>query len=1032
MELYPVNLASANTTSMSLLNTVHYPCRNCIGGGGGGDGGGAFWIISFPLSVFAVSQPQAVSEGSHAMQSSLLSLSILNLLLLGLLKRTSAAAPTTAEVLSSYQQPECDEPLLRESTLPDSAFSATSNSEAMDQPAGEPSADHSAKAARNLVDGGWCPAGKVGRDFSEYIQIDMGTLNVIVKIAFGGRSGVGYTPSFLIRYTRETGNNDWRDYKNCSSASTNIIAGSESNLDLKLLSLNPPIIARAIRLYPYSKTPMFVCAKFEFYGCRFTDDLLEYKIPQGSLLDDPHLLEDQSGLSRSVGDADFVPAVFPVFRSDALRDRCYDGQRDPRGEVLHGGLGCLCDTRVASQNNVLALFDPYRQAGSEPSECLVGWNRGRWDDRSTGNVKALEFIFRFSGLRNFSTLYLHAVNLHSHQITLPHRLDATFDASSFTFADDPDLEVEFDSTVNATSILPTIKIDLRQKLGQFVRLRLSFAAQWIVLSELRFVSTEVDASSVEENRFAVGLPSEPIPDFMSDKRPIPEQLNTGDNYGGDLYEHSQVDPSLTFSRPPEDAYRGSTVLVLVLVFLCCFLGIMVGIACFSVSYMQKRKLRGDVDLQSPKLKARFHLPGLTISSVAGGQSVDTNYATINNSASETGIRDCGHQGANPQSNEQKTDLVLCANDAAKPTNSNMCQQTVSESSISPGRTRPSRGNLFASIASKFFHAKAKSPRAIVEVDRKQYDPMQASSVQEGLLENFSPNPSPTRGHSLNYANPVSPQASQLPPPGHQSPINLGGLQNPVSVHTVNGVIQVDLRRSHPSLLVNGHPIWRSPMANAGSMTNLERPCYIPHVNFFNTQHPHPVVLPVDSALYQSVQGESDADSLAASTMSPEYASASVLGGSSGVPFVPRNQWTLNQPNFVTQDVRGPMGLSAAGVQVADASGMPASCASLTYGHQPVFATSGRFASRNSEFFPPTSSQLAIANSRLRVLQDQGLSMWATATYDPQTFAWVRPADQSIYGLNFPVQHTDPSRLYGSSENGLQGSTSPDHRRLNMV
>ncbi|VDN13444.1 unnamed protein product [Dibothriocephalus latus] len=124
------------------------------------------------------------------MQPFFLFLSIANLLL-GLLQWASAAAPTTAEVLSSYQQPECDEPLLRESALPDSAFSATSNSEAMDQPAGEPSADHSAKAARNLVDGGWCPAGKVGRDFSEYIQIDMGTLNVIVKIAFGGRSGVG-------------------------------------------------------------------------------------------------------------------------------------------------------------------------------------------------------------------------------------------------------------------------------------------------------------------------------------------------------------------------------------------------------------------------------------------------------------------------------------------------------------------------------------------------------------------------------------------------------------------------------------------------------------------------------------------------------------------------------------------------------------------------------------------------------------------------------------------------------------------------
>lgn len=964
------------------------------------------------------------------MQLSFLFLSIANLLL-GLLYRASTAAPTTADVLSSYQRPECDEPLLRESTLPDSAFSATSNSEAMDQPAGEVSVDHSAKAARNLVDGGWCPAGKVGREFSEYIQIDMGALNVIVKIAFGGRSGVGYTPSFLIRYTREVGDNDWRDYKNCSSASTNIIAGSESNLDLKLLSLNPPIIARAIRLYPYSKVPMFVCAKFEFYGCRFTDDLLEYKIPQGSLLDDPKILDSQSGLSRNVNDASFVPAAYPVVRTDALRDRCYDGQRDPHSEVLYGGLGCLCDTRVASQSNVLALFDPYREKASEPSECLIGWNRGRWDDQSSVGLEALEFVFRFSGLRNFSALYLQVVNLPSHQITLPHRIETTFSKNGLTFSRDPDLEVELASTVNATSVIPTIKIDMRQKVGQFVQLRFFFATQWIVVSELRFVSTEVDSSSVEEKRLAAGLPKEPKPDFMSDKRSISEQLKAADVEGGDPYESHPVDSSLTFSRPPEDAYRGSTVLVLVLVFLCCFLGIMVGIACFSVSYMQKRKLRGEVDLQSPKLKARFHLPGLTISSGAGGQSVDTNYASINNPDSERGVRDFNQQRAVSQPTEQKTGLFLCATDVSQPIDSKTCQQTGSENTTSPGRTRSVRGNIFASIASNFFRAKTKAPRAIAEVGRNQYDPMHVSSVQEGLLENFSPHSSPTRGHSLRYASPASPQASQMPPPDHQSPINFGGLHNPVSVHTVNGVIQVDLRRSQPSLLVNGHPVWRSPMVNAGSMTNLERPCYIPHVNFFSTQHPQPLVMPVDSALYQSVQGESDADSLAASTMSPEYASASVLGGSSGIPFAPRSQWTPNQSNFVTQDVRGLMGLSPRGFPVTDVSGMPASCASLTYGRQPVFVTSGRLASRTSELYPPNHSQFAIANSRLRVSQEQGFPMWATGTYDTQALAWIRATDQSVYGLNFPLQHSDPTRTYGSTENEIQGSNSPESVDLNM-
>ncbi|VDN43441.1 unnamed protein product [Dibothriocephalus latus] len=73
----------------------------------------------------------------------------------------------------------------------------------------------------------------------------------------------------------------------------------------------------------------------------------------------------------------------------------------------------------------------------------------------------------------------------------------------------------------------------------------------------------------------------------------------------------------------------------------------------------------------------------------------------------------------------------------------------------------------------------------------------------------------------------------------------------------------------------------------------------------------------------------------------------------------------------------------------------------------------------------------MANSRLRLMQDQGVPMWAAATYDPQALAWLRATDQSIYGLNFPVQHNDPTRIYGSTENELQGSTSADSVDLSM-
>ncbi len=87
---------------------------------------------------------------------------------------------------------------------------------------------------------------------------------------------------------------------------------------------------------------------------------------------------------------------------------------------------------------------------------------------------------------------------------------------------------------------------------------------------------------------------------------------------------------------------------------------------------------------------------------------------------------------------------------------------------------------------------------------------------------------------------------------------------------------MDLKQSgHPSLIVNGHPMLTRMHSTAGDSHHHQSP-FLP-----STYARHPVIHPAhpaphaqmqassslfhqDSALYQSVQGESDADSLAAS------------------------------------------------------------------------------------------------------------------------------------------------------------------------
>ena len=107
-----------------------------------------------------------------------------------------------------------------------------------------------------------------------------------------------------------------------------------------------------------------------------------------------------------------------------LRDKCYDGQRDPRSSVLHNGVGCLTDSRVSTSVKASQLLlwqhdseNTGSTAGGPPVDCLVGWNRSQWDETRQSPSPAVNLVFRFSGLRTFEALHLYALDVPSRNVS---------------------------------------------------------------------------------------------------------------------------------------------------------------------------------------------------------------------------------------------------------------------------------------------------------------------------------------------------------------------------------------------------------------------------------------------------------------------------------------------------------------------------------------------------------------------------------------------------------------------------------------
>ncbi|XP_019874685.1 discoidin domain-containing receptor tyrosine kinase B [Aethina tumida] len=365
------------------------------------------------------------------------------------------AAVTGGRGVDALELGSCSGALGMESGfIKDSAISASS---AYDSASVGP---HHGRLRNDKNGGAWCPRHMVSRDGKEYLEINLDEMHVITGCRTQGRYGNGqgqeYAEEYMIEYWRP-GFNKWVRWKN--RMGKELLAGNTNTFTIVDQKLEPPVIASKFRFLPYSDHVRTVCMRVELLGCKWTEGLLSYSMPQGI---------------RRGADMD-------------LTDRTYDGKEE--SNQLFNGLGQLVDGQKGRDNFRLDL------AGNGKGYEWVGWR----NDTPGWAGHPLEILFQFDRVRNFSAAHLHTNNLFTKDVQVFSHARAFFSFNGNTFNGEPvhfsympDLVLEHARNV-------TIK--LHQRIGRFLKLHLYFASRWILISEVSFDSVAVTGnfSEMEED-----------------------------------------------------------------------------------------------------------------------------------------------------------------------------------------------------------------------------------------------------------------------------------------------------------------------------------------------------------------------------------------------------------------------------------------------------------------------------------------------------------------------------------------------------
>ncbi|CAL8078866.1 unnamed protein product [Calicophoron daubneyi] len=350
--------------------------------------------------------------------------------------------------------------------LPPSAFSASSVYE--DRPEYQA---HKANlvvfASQEESSGAWCPAKPVQNRLNEWLQIEFDALKIMRILFTEGRgSNPGaYVPAFLIRYQRQNGQR-WYDYRMRNGSK---LLHASHNSQTIAIQLEPPIVARRFRIYPYSELePRSMCLRLAVYGNAFDDGVVEYTIPEGDVYRlDPRI---HAPLNDTYYDGSWSPHLPAAALSPGNQNS--KGSLDSR-TYLYGGLGLLMDKQY------------YEGTLPEPdgNHNVVGWFR-RKQATPSGRIT---MSFTFDQVRNFTRLQIHALNSLNY-VALFRRILVQFSMNGKQF-DRRSAAIVKDIKRDAKSREARwISIPLDHRIGQFARIILWFDYDWIVISEISFNS----------------------------------------------------------------------------------------------------------------------------------------------------------------------------------------------------------------------------------------------------------------------------------------------------------------------------------------------------------------------------------------------------------------------------------------------------------------------------------------------------------------------------------------------------------------
>lgn len=303
---------------------------------------------------------------------------------------------------------------------------------------------HRGRLRQESHGGAWCPKVQITTEPREWLEIDLHTVHLITATGtqgrFGNGQGVEFAEAYLLEYWRPR-LGKWVRYRGVQGEE--VINGNTNTYLESKRDLEPPFWASKVRFLPYSYHRRTVCMRVELYGCPWTDGIVSYSMPQGD----------------KRGNWEFFDAT-------------YDGHWD--GVQLLRGLGQLTDGRTGPDNYKMSYYEYDRGQG------WVGWKN------DTRNGHPVEIKFEFDQVREFSAVHIYCNNQFTKDIQVFSEVSVLFSFGGKYYTGDPIVSTPMEDRIFETSKNQTIK--LHHRIGKFVKLRFSFAAKWMMISEITFDS----------------------------------------------------------------------------------------------------------------------------------------------------------------------------------------------------------------------------------------------------------------------------------------------------------------------------------------------------------------------------------------------------------------------------------------------------------------------------------------------------------------------------------------------------------------